>query len=480
MAVRVHSSRTWRSRRSTLLTAVGCAGLAAMLGLATAKLGSFQHQLKAVILIGGCVAMAAAALRPDRGVALLLILTPFQLGFLGTSTDLLLLPAIAVVAAWRINTKVIPAWIGFGAGALVLGSFIASIGAVDRSTALGGAVNWLAASIVLIVALNVFRGQRDAARRMVDLFTGSAIVVIIFAFMQYVGIYAVVGAPFAGLPSSFFGYYTNYAGYVAMAATLASGEALIALVQRESTRALAYGAALVFMLAGLSIATSRGGIVALAAGWLVLLVLNMRRGPILGRAVAMLLILAGAAYIATPASTVNTLVHRLSASSKPNGDDQERFALQAAGKRALVSHPFGLGYGNFSHYLNTNARSATLKQTFFHAQNTPIQIGLDAGWLGLAGFMTLLLWPILSVLASASSGPSTVRASAFAAALGGMLAQGLYDYLFDEVAFVIFFVALVWGVTHSLSFERDAVKRSRVRLRRRALSDSLAYEHFGA
>jgi O-antigen ligase len=480
MAVRVHPSGTWRSRRATLLTAIGCAALAGMLGLATARLGSFQHQLKAVILIGGSLAMIAAALRPDRGLALLVVLTPFQLGFLGSSSDRVLLPAIALVVAWRIKTKVIPPWLMFGTATLVLGSFVASIGAVDRGTALEGAVNWLAASVVLVVALNVFRGQRDAARRMVDLFTGSAIVVVFFGFLQYAGIYIVVGAPFSGLPSSFFGYYTNYAGYVALAATLATGEALIALVERDRRRLAAYGFALVTMLAGLSIATSRGGIVALAAGWLVLLVLNVRRGSILGRAVAMLIILAGAAYIATPASTVNTIVHRLSASDKRNGDDLERFALQAAGKRALVSHPFGLGYGNFSHYLNANARSATLRQTFFHAQNTPIQIGLDAGWIGLAGFMTLLLWPILSVLGSASAAASTVRASAFAAALGGMLAQGLYDYLFDEVAFLVFFVALVWGVTHSLSLDREASERRRLGLRRSVLPSSVAHEHFGA
>jgi hypothetical protein len=52
-----------------------------------------------------------------------------------------------------------------------------------------------------------------------------------------------------------------------------------------------------------------------------------------------------------------------------------------------------------------------------------------------------------------AGGLSAVRASAFAAALGGFMAQGLYDYLFYEVAFVIFVLALMWGVTHSLSVD---------------------------
>jgi hypothetical protein len=49
-----------------------------------------------------------------------------------------------------------------------------------------------------------------------------------------------------------------------------------------------------------------------------------------------------------------------------------------------------------------------------------------------------------------AGGISAVRASAFAAALGGFMAQGLYDYFFYDLAFLVFFVAMVWGTVHSL------------------------------
>ena len=66
-----------------------------------------------------------------------------------------------------------------------------------------------------------------------------------------------------------------------------------------------------------------------------------------------------------------------------------------------------------------------------------------------------MLWgyPITLVLARGGGGSSAVRASAFAAALGGFMAQGLYDYLFYEIAFLVFFVVLVWGAIHALSVD---------------------------
>lgn len=448
------SGSAGRLDRSALLVALLAILMAAATGLATVKLGSLQHQLKALVIVIAGVAMVVAALRPDYGLIILIALIPFELGFFGTNSDQVLLYALALTLVWRIRVSAIPSWVAVGGLALVLGAFIAAIDAHNRSAALEGAVDWLAAIAILFVALTVLRERRDASRRMIDIFTGSSVIVVIFAFLQRAGVDAIVGAPFeAGLPNSFFAYYTVYAGYVAMAATLASGEVLIALDRREPVRAAAYGLALVFLITGIAVSTSRGGIVALASGWLLLLALNIRRGPVVARAFVIIAIFAGAAFIVTPASTIATIEHRISLSNGSQGEDQERFALQAAGEQALSRYPQGLGFGNFSYYLSTNVRNSKIRQPFFHAHETPIQIGLDSGWLGLAGFLTLFAFPILLVFARQGRGVHTVRASAFAAALGGLMAQGLYDYLFYDPAFFVFFVAMVWGAVHSLSID---------------------------
>ncbi len=460
MIARVRIAVGGASGRSTLLTVLASVLLAALTGLTTAKLGSLQHQLKALLIVVAGITMVVAALRPQIGLAVLMALAPFEFHFYGTGSDELLLIAIALVLVWRIRANTIPAWVSVGGLSLVLGSFIAVIGADEKITALWGGVRWLGAIIVLFVALSILRDRRDASRRMADIFTGSAVVVVFFAFTQRAGIYAIVGAPFtAGHPSSFFGYYTNYAGYVAIAAILATGEVLAALVAHRAARAMIYGAALVFLLSGIAISASRGGLLALAAGWLTLLALNIRRGSILGQAIMILAIFAVAGYLATPHSTIVTIQQRFAAPLGSQTEDKERFALQEAGEQALVKYPAGLGFGNFPYYLRSNVRNAHIQQAFAHAQNTPVQVGLDAGWLGLVGFLILFIWPVGSVLARGGGGSSTVRASAFVAALGGFMAQGLYDYLFFELAFLIFFVALVWGTIHALSVDEWALSR---------------------
>jgi O-Antigen ligase len=471
MASLVRPAIAGRAGRLTPATTALAVVLAVLVGLATVKLGSFQHQLKALIIVTAGLALVVAALRPDYGLVILLALIPFGFGFYGTGSDNVLLLALPLVMMWRIRAGALPPWVAIGGLTLVAGSFITILGAHNKSNALEGAADWLGAILILFVALTVLRERRDASRRMVDIFTGSAVIVVIFGFLQKAGIDTVVGAPYnPGLPNSFFAYYTVYAGYVAMAATLATAEILIALDERKAVRASTYGAVLVLMLAALAQATSRGGIVALAVGWLVFLVLNVRRGPTLARAVSILAIFAAAGYVATPAATIARIEHRFVFSNGTQREDKTRFALHKAGEQALSTHPFGLGYGNFAYYLSSSVRSSNIGQAFFHAHETPIQIGLDAGWIGLAGFLVLFAGPILLVFIQRGGGMSTVRASAFAAALAGFMAQGLYDYFFYDTAFFVFFVALVWGTVHSLSVESETNSRhSRPTLQRPAL-----------
>jgi O-antigen ligase len=456
MASRPRFAANWRSMRSTILTALVAVVLSALVGIAMVKLGSVQRELKALLIMAAGVAMVVAALRPEVGLAMLLILMPFEFHFSGTGTNEVVIVAMALVLVWRIRGSLIPAWISAGGIALVLGSFAAANGAQNQTSALWGGVRWLAAVIILFATIGIFRGNRDASRRMVDIFTGSAVVVVIFAFAQKAGVYALVGPPyFNGHPNSFFGIYTVYAGYTAMAAILATGEILIAINARRTLRASIYGGALILILLGIAISTSRGGLLALGCGWLLLLVLNARRGTILIQACVIFAVFLGAGYLATPHSTIVAIQQRFSTPRSANTEDKTRFALQKAGEQALGSNPFGLGYENFPFYLRDHVHSAFIQMAFDHAHETPVEIGLDAGWLGLAGFLVLWGWPIGKVVTYGRGGASAIRASAFAAALGGFMAQGLFDYLFYEIDVLIFFLAMVWGVIHALSVDEE-------------------------
>ncbi len=460
--------------RSSLLVAFLAAVLSIAVGLALAKLGSVQRELKAVLIVVAGIAMTLAALRPRAGLAMFLALMPFEYHFSGTGTDEVLMVAIAAVLAWRIRWSATPAWVRVAAGAVVIGSFASAIGASDRTLALWGAVRWLSAVLVMFAAFSILRGERRAGRRMVDIFTASAAIVVLFAFAQKAGLYVLVGSSFiAGRPNSFFSYYTNYAGYAAMASVLATGELLAATLERERSRAIAYGAALMFLLSGIAISISRGGLLALGAGWLILLVLNARRGRVLLQAALILVIFLASAYLVTPRSAVVQIEKRFASPLGTLSEDRERFDIQAAGQKALERHPLGLGYGNFALYARANVRSASIHEKFTHAQSTPIQIGLDAGWLGLIGFFVLVGGAVLAPVSRGEDTARTVRASACAAALGGFLAQGLFDYLFYEIAFVAFVAVLVWGAVAPYAGSRRVGRRAGRLLGSRAESPAI-------
>jgi hypothetical protein len=256
-----------------------------------------------------------------------------------------------------------------------------------------------------------------------------------------------VGPPYVpGLVDSTFGYYTVYGGFVGMAAVLATGEALHSFANQERTRGFAYGVALVIILLGVAASLSRGALLCVGAGWVVLLVLSLRRASVVARAIALIAIFIVVGYIATPAQTRTEFLNRFSAPIGQQTEDQQRFALQATGRHALAHNPLGLGYGNFSYYLEGHPALGTGTAVFFHSHQLPTQIGLDAGWLGLAGFLILFAGALVSAIRAAGHGG--IRNTAFAAALCGLMAQGLFDYLFYEISMVALWVALLFGATH--------------------------------
>lgn len=445
--------------KSSLAAGLLAVALSLLTGLVLVKLGSVQRELKAVLIVVAGVAMTLAALRPRVGLAMFLALIPYEFHFSGTGSGEVLMVAIAVVLAWRIQWSAIPGWVAVAAGVLVLGGFASVVGAHEQTLALWGAVRWLSAVLVMFAAFSILRDDPRAVQHMLDVFTGSAVIVVLFAFFQKAGVNLLVGAPFiAGRPDSFFSYYTNYAGYAAMASVLATGELVAAVLSGRRRRAALYGAALIFLLSGIAISISRGGLLALGVGWLIFLVLNARRGRVLVQAGTILIVFVASAYLVTPRSTVVQIEKRFSSPLGTLSEDRERFAVQAAGQKALERYPFGIGYGNFANYARAHVHRAAIHEKFTHAQSTPIQIGLDSGWIGLVGFFALIGGAMLVPIARGDESFQSVRASACAAALGGFMAQGLFDYLFYEIAFVAFVVVLVWGAVAPSSERRTTLR----------------------
>jgi hypothetical protein len=442
--------------RETLLsapvTALFVGLVAATVAVALYKLGNPQHQLKAGLGVVALLVVILAAFRPVLALGIVIGLLPFEYHVYGVGTDEALIFVVAVVLAVRIQVRRTPLWIFLAGAALVVGSALSAVQAQDPGSALWGGVRWLGVLLLLVDAFTLLHDTPDAGRRLVDIVTCSAIVVVLFGLLQDAGIYFLVGAPFqAGNIQSFFSYYTNYAGFVAVVAVLASGEVLAALDDRDTARAVAYAAVVVLMLLGVAISASRGGLLALGAGWAALLVLSLRRGGLLVRVVALLAILAVAGYAATPSATRTRFIARFSSPLGSQTEDQQRFALQKLGEQALAKNPLGLGYNNFRFYLASHPVSEA-NQIFYHSHRLVVQVGLDAGWLGLAGFLALYLGAMASAI---RAGPwRGLRNIACAAALTGFMAQGLFDYVLFDISMVAIFVVLVWGATRPPTMPR--------------------------
>lgn len=447
---------TGAGRHRWLLELALALALAGIGGLAIARLGNPDNQLKAILLLIALGAIAVAVLNPLLSLAMLIALVPFEfpvtIGGTVTGTNELLIFGLSVVLAWRISAHAIPTWAGVGGLAVILGSVASAVVAFNPGEAIWGAARWTAALIAFFAAFSILRNRADAGRKLMDLWCGAAVIVTLGALAQKAGINAIVGPPFfADKVDSFFDYYTHYAAYVAMSALLATGEVVHCWTSRQVRRATIYSGVLVFVLLGVAVSLSRGALLSLGAGWLVLLVLAARRGPVLARVSIVLAVFVGAAVLATPSQTRVQFVQRFQTRKSASGDDLQRAALQHAGLVALRHSPLGLGYGNFAHYQALHVHSEVLTQNFFHSHRLPEQMGLDAGWLGGLGFLMLVLSPFALAIRAWARRIGTVRGAAYAAAMAGFLAQGLYDYMYDEIAFLILTLALVYGAWHELA-----------------------------
>jgi O-Antigen ligase len=454
MSTLVRATRSVRSSANTFVLYVATALFTLAVGAELVRLGSFQRQLKATLFGGALIASAAVVVYPWIAFPAILALAPFEflmkLGGRHAGTNEVLAVGLALVLAPRLRWRELPGWAAWGFACLAVGSFATILGAANQSQALWGAVRWLAVGVVALAAFQMLRTNANASARCADIFSATAILVAVFALLQRAGIFWIVGHPYlAGRVDSSFGYYTVYAGYMMIALLVASGTALDAGRKRQAGRLALHTAAALFAGIGLGVSLSRGAVFGAAVGAVATILLSARRPRRALALVVALVAFAGIAWLAVPSSTRAEFVQRFTQPAASAGGDQEHYLLAHIGERALKGQPLGLGYGNFPAYLQSSGDLAQLHQAFFHSHRLPVQVGLDAGWLGLAGFALLAIMPLFAAMRAARGRVLTPTAAAFAGALVAFLAQGWYDYLFYELSFLVIFSALVWATWHA-------------------------------
>lgn len=331
-----------------------------------------------------------------------------------------------------------------GFTALVLGGGLAVPFAASPRIAAWGAARWLAAGIIAAAAFDVLSRRGHGARLVADALLGLGAVTSLLAVAQRLGVtFFIHGAYTQGRYNSVFGYYTDFAGFAAVAVIIGIARLSAASRERSPGPLIVIGTALSGV--GLLLSLSRGGVLSVAAGLFFLVLVKLGDIRHLARLALVGVAVAGAVLFVVPQATVSSLVARVDNHSLSAGSDTERFNLQQIGANTLVNHPMGLGYGNFSGWLERQygAQSGLFTTVLFHCHQLFIQIGLDDGWIGLSGFLVLLA---SSTGVAVRRRRDAVESLPLAAALVGFAAQGLFDYVLFETGMVACVVALLLGL----------------------------------
>jgi hypothetical protein len=430
-----------------LASVAGAFAVSMAAGAVIAFAGDPERQVKAIALAIGLAGVAVAIVRPAVALALVLGMAPFEfhvtIAGVHTGTNELLLIGLAVAVLPRIRLSAIPHTVRAGGLLLVVGSSIAAVHAQVPSEAIWGAVRWSAVVVLLFAAFAVLRDDARAVPIAARILGATGIAVALLALLQRHGLYAIVGPPYlSDRIDSTFGYYTVFAGFMAIVAVVCAGET-VALLRERDPWWIFHGTGALTATVGVGVSLSRGAIFALCVGVAFAICTQALRAPrLVGLALVVGVLVVGG-WTLTPHAARSTLVQRL---ETPSGGDVVRHALQQAGTRALREHPLGLGYGNFPSYLEAHVSDLRINQAYFHSHRTPVQIGLDAGWLGLAGYVLLLLAPLARAVTLGLTRRLTIRATAFTGALAAFVAQTWFDYLFYETSFLVFVAALVWAI----------------------------------
>ena len=428
-----------------MVSGIALAGFAALL---VVRLGDIDNIVKATLLLVLVGVGLAVLRRPERLLTLLVVAAPFNysvtlIGFEVSTNDVLLF-SVAVILAPKVRLRSLPPWLRFGAVAVVVGSGAAALLSADPAIAAYGCLRYTAAMVVLLAAVTLLPTRSDAVRRLGLLVSCAAVGVLVGALIQRAGIQAPpLGAPFSSdRLDSTFGYYTQYAGFMAIALVVAISGLWDAIQRSARLEVLVFASGAASAGAGLGLSLSRGALAGAAAGLLFLLILHTRRPSALIGVLMIGAVVVGGAWAVTPAPSRTAFVERL---TSDQGGDTTRRTLQESGLQAATDMPFGLGFGNFPDYLERYDRSPEVSLPFFHAHRTPTQLALDAGWVGFVGFFLLLLTPLWLMLRRVCSGPVDSVGIGFSAALVVFLVQGWNDYLFHETAFVVLALVLAWA-----------------------------------
>jgi O-antigen ligase len=358
--------------------------------------------------------------------------------------------ALGLLAGWLVVARW-AGWIGplrwpllLPMAAFAAWTVVAALASDDPTESLvesKGVLN-LAALFVLVNALPRAAAARRFATWLVLAVAGAAL----FALVQ-VGVCP--GADFTAAASfadkllrkcsrarGFFSIYMTLAGVLAMTLT-----ATLPRLARLGRDARWLGPAWIATATALALTYVRGAWLGLAAGALVAVAGLGRRGL---HAAAALIVLGVGLMVALP----NVRDRAATIGDPSNDTTRDRMAMIEVGLRLTATHPLtGIGPGQLKHVYPTEAPTTAMRRATSHLHNTPLQIAVQSGVVGLAfwlGIFVVFFGRGTAVLRRlpADAGPNRALVLGSLAAVVTFLVAGLFEFNFGDTEVLL--VALVF------------------------------------
>jgi len=309
------------------------------------------------------------------------------------------------------------------------------------------AVHFLALGLFLSVTLTVL-DRAERIRRMVLVLTIFGFIFAFFAILQGVlsptKIYGIYERQFAQPYGSFVNRH-NFAAYMEMLVALPTAFLLTGVVKRDQR--LLYLTAIVLMAVSLFLSGSRGGLVALVAELILMVMLTT---PVRGtKKLVLRLALAAALLIAVVAGTFlvggESSLTRIAESASSKDVSTNRTHIWAVTFDVIKQNlPFGAGLGAFGvAYTPTDDRSGLERAE--QAHNDYLQTLSDAGIVGLLIGGAFLFLLVRTALRNVRRQNDFRRAVAVGATAGifAVLVHSVFDFVLHTTAVAVLFLLLI-------------------------------------
>jgi O-antigen ligase len=229
-----------------------------------------------------------------------------------------------------------------------------------------------------------------------------------------------------------------FAGYLNLTLPLLFASVVTGVPVVERLR----GTALVLLSAAVLLSVSRGALLASLAAAVVIVAVHLRgaRAVVAAGVLTLFVLTAGAVFGLVPASLVDTIATALGMNNVDVANPTpltwpvaERLAHMLAGLRMFQAHPWlGVGIGNYPAVYSRYQVAPVWVNPLGHAHNYYINVAAEAGVVGLAAFLLMLVSAFAIVVYLYRRAADPLARTIVLGALGVLVTVAVHSF-FDDI-----------------------------------------------